>query len=136
MNRGKIINYVLVLAALALLGISALSVRIRPVADNVAILKTAGMTCGGCISAIDKALRGKAGVASVEVDLERGMVVVGYNSKKIGPDELAATVIGAGYGSRIDRLLTAPQFRSMTGRNPGEGRTGKTGCGCGSPAKS
>jgi periplasmic mercuric ion binding protein len=136
MSKAKIINYALVLAAITLLVVCALSVRFRPVADSVAILSTTGMTCGGCSADIDTALQGKNGVAAVEVDVERGQVVVGYNSKKIGPDELAATVTTAGYGSRIAQVLNARQFRSMTGRNPGEVRTGRTGCGCGSSTQS
>ena len=128
MKKGRIINVVLVAAVLALLGVFALSVRIRPTADSVAVLRTTGMTCGGCSANIEKVLQSKKGVASVEVDVAGGWVVVGYDSKKIKPEALAATVTGAGYGSRVEKLLSMEQFRAMTGRSPGG--TMETGCGC------
>jgi copper chaperone CopZ len=131
MKKGKIINVVLVTASVALLVVFAFFVRLRPTADYVAELRTTGMTCGGCSATVEKALHGKSGVASVEVDVAGGWVVIGYDSKKIRPEELAATVIRQGYASRIERLSTVEQFRSMTGRFPGEGTAKKIGCICG-----
>lgn len=131
MKKGKIINIVLVLTAIALLGIFAFSVRIKPTADNVAVLKTAGMTCGSCSSNIEKALQGEKGVASVEVDVDGGWVVVAYDSKKTKPEVLASRVTGAGYWSRVAELLSIERFRAITGRNPGERMTRKAGCGGG-----
>lgn len=135
MEKGKIINIVLVIAVVALLAVFAFSVRIKPTADNVAALKTAGMTCGGCANDIEKALQAKRGVASVEVDVDGGWVVVGYDSKKIKPEVLASTVSGLGYRSRVAELLSVEQFRKITGRNPGERMTRKTGCGGGCGAR-
>ncbi len=131
MKKGKIINIILVAAAVALLALFAFSVRIRPTADNVAMLRTSGMTCGGCSATIEKGLRGKRGVASVEADVKTGMVVVGYDSKKTKPEDLAATVTKAGYESKVERVLTVEQFRTMTGKYPGQGETTKVSCGCG-----
>jgi periplasmic mercuric ion binding protein len=129
MKKGKILNFFLVIAAIAILAVLAFSVRIRPTADNVAVLRTSGMTCGGCGSKVEKALQAKAGVASVEVDVDGGRVVVGYDSKKIGPELLASTVAGAGYRSRVAELLSVEQFRAITGREPG-GKYKSAGCGC------
>ena len=131
MKSGNVINAILILAVATLLGVLALSVRIRPTADRVAVLKTAGMTCGGCSAAVEKTLQAKAGVASVEVDVAGGWVVVGYDSKQVSPEELATAVSGAGYRSSAERSLTVDRFRAMTGRNPGDGQSRKTGCGCG-----
>ncbi len=131
MKKGKIINAALVAAAVALLGVFAFSVRIKPTADNVALLRTAGMTCGGCSANIEKVLRAKKGVASMEVDVQGGRVTVGYDSKETRPEYLASAVTEAGYRSSVERVMTVEQFRSMTGRNPGDGQTPKMGCGCG-----
>ena len=131
MKKGKIINIVLVSTVVALLAVFAFSVRIRPTADSVAVLRTAGMTCSGCSANIEKALQAKRGVASVEVDVEGGWVFVAYDSKMTKQEELSSTVTSAGYGSRVERLLSVEQFRAMTGRYPGAGQIGKTGCGCG-----
>ena len=129
--KGEIINIVLVAAAILLLGLLAVYVRIKPTADSVAVLRTAGMTCGDCGSNIEKALQAEKGVAAVEVDVEGGRVVVGYDSRKTGPEALVTTVTGAGYRSRVAGLLSVDQFRTLTGRNPGEGVARKTGCGGG-----
>ncbi|MCM2358489.1 MAG: heavy-metal-associated domain-containing protein [Geobacteraceae bacterium] len=131
MKKGKIINIVLVLAVVVLLSIFALAVRISPTADNVAVLRTAGMTCGSCANDIEKALQAEGGVASVEVDVDGGWVVVGYDSKKTGPDAIVSTVAGLGYRSKVAEQLSVEQFRKITGRNPGQGVTRKTGCGGG-----
>lgn len=131
MKKGKIINVVLVTTVVLLLGVFAFSVRIRPTVDSVAMLRTSGMTCGGCKANIEKALQANKGVAAVEIDVEGGRVVIGYDSKKTEPEELASMVTGAGYGSRVANLLSVEQFRAMTGRYPGEGQTQKIGCGCG-----
>jgi copper chaperone CopZ len=131
MKKGNLINIVLVSAVIVLLGLFAFSVRVRPTADNVAVLRTSGMTSSGCSATIEKVLQGKRGVASVEVDVTAGRVIVGFDSKKTKPEDLAATVTAEGYGSSVERLLSVEQFRAMTGRNPGQGQATKVGCGCG-----
>ena len=130
MKKGKIINIVLVAVAVALLAVFAPFVRISPVADNVAVLETNGMTCGTCRTGIEEALEKNRGVASVEVDVTGGWVVVGYDSKQASPGELAATVTGQGYRTRVARVLTIEQFRAIAGRYPGNGMMAKSGCGC------
>lgn len=125
------VNVVLGFAVVALLGLFAFYVRISPPADHVAVLITTGMTGSCCSATIEKVLQAKKGVASVEVDVKKGLVVIGYDANKIRPEELAATVTGAGYGSRVQRLLTVEQYRTMTGRYPGQGMTTNVGCGCG-----
>ena len=131
MKKGNLINIVLVSAVIVLLGLFAFSVRVRPTADNVVVLRTAGMTSSGCSATVEKVLQGKRGVASVEVDVTVGRVIVGFDAKKTKPEDLAATVTAGGYGSRVERLLSVEQFRTLTGRYPGQGMTTKVGCGCG-----
>ncbi|KAF0221229.1 MAG: heavy metal transport/detoxification [Geobacteraceae bacterium] len=130
MKKGKIINIVLVIAVVALLTAFAFSVRIKPTADNVAVLKTAGMTCGSCANDIEKALQAKRGVAAVEVDVDGGWVVVGFDSKKTELDVIASTVAGLGYRNRVAELLSVERFRAITGRDPGT-KVKSMGCGGG-----
>ena len=127
---GKIFNIVLVLTAIALLVVFAFSVRIKPTADYVAVLRTAGITCGSCGSKIEKALQAKEGVASVEVDAYGGWVIVGYDSKKVKPEVIASTVSGLGYWSNVAELLRVERFRAITGRDPGA-KMKSIGCGGG-----
>lgn len=99
-------------------------------ADSVAVLKSQGVTCGSCAVRIEKALKEKPGVASVEVDVDAGRVIAAYDSKIAKPETLAETVTGLGYGSSILQVLSTEQYRAMTGRNATV-QTAKAG-GCGS----
>jgi periplasmic mercuric ion binding protein len=127
--KGKITNIVLVIAAILLLAVFAFAVRTKPAADHVAVLKTTGMTCGGCSTSIEKALLSARGVAAVEVDVAAGRVVVAYDSKAVRPEALAATVSGLGFGSSILQNLTGEQYQAATGRNAAQ-IARPAGCGC------
>lgn len=132
MGKGKIINFILLLIVIALLSIFALAVRIRPVGDAVVLLQAAGISCGSSAGEIEKALEPAGGVSAVELDPKGGLVIVGYDSRKVRPDTLAGTISGAGYGCSVLRVLTMEEFRRMTGRFPGRGAgTGVCGAGCG-----
>jgi mercuric ion binding protein len=128
--KGKIINIVLILAAILLLAVFAFAVRIKPAADHVAVLKTAGMTCGGCSTSIEKALQSARGVAAVEVDVGAGRVVVAYDSRAVKPEALAATVTGLGYGSSILQNLAGEQYRALAGGSAAAQVVKPAGCGC------
>lgn len=134
---------ILVLASvLVLLSVLGLFVRVGVSADSVAVLKTTGMTCGSCSDTISKTLENVQGVAVTEVDVEGGWVVVGYDTKSVQPDTLAAQVNRAGFASNVHQVLTPEQFRQITGRNIGTKATATPGCcggkggGCGSNKKS
>jgi copper chaperone CopZ len=120
----------------------AFYVRVGATADSVAVLKTTGMTCGSCSSKITKALETLKGVAVTEVDVEGGWVVVGYDTKTVKPDALAALVSNTGFGSNVHMVLTPEQFKQVTGRDIGakairsSGCCGSKGVGCGSDKKS
>lgn len=53
-----------------------------------------GMTCGGCVKHVEKALRGVPGVLGVSVDLAKGTATV---EGPASPEALAAQVSEAGY---------------------------------------
>jgi copper chaperone CopZ len=137
----KIVNIGLVVVAAVLLTLLALRVRVGATADSVAVLKTAGMTCGSCASKISTALRNVGGVAVTEVDAEGGWVVVGYDTKTVRPDVLAEKVSSAGFGSTVHLVLTPEQFKRMTGRDIGAKTAPAAGCcggrgGCGTKQQS
>ena len=131
MKKEKIINTILALAVVVLLGIFAFCVRVRPLVDKVVVLRTAGMT-DGHVAGIEKALQSKRGVASVRVDADDGRVIVEYDSRKIGPEVIASTVAGPGYGSRIAQMLSVERFGAAT-RGAYGARVMATDCpgGCG-----
>lgn len=140
--KNRVINAVILVSAITLLSVLAFYVKIGATADSVAVLKTAGMTCGSCSSKISKALEKLKGVAVTEVDLEGGWVIVGYDTKTVQPEILAAKVSGAGFGSNVHVVLTPEQFKQITGREIGAKAARNSGCcggknrGCGSDKNS
>ena len=62
-----------------------------------ASIRIAGMTCGGCVSSVTRALRRVEGVADVDVSLERGEAMVRYDPARASGEALLAAVRGAGY---------------------------------------
>lgn len=65
---------------------------------DIVVLTVTGMTCGGCVNAVNRVLSGVAGVAKVQVDLasERATVVGTATAK-----ELIRAVESAGFGARV-----------------------------------
>lgn len=138
MKKNWISNVVILASIVTLLSILAFHVRIGATADSVAVLKTTGMTCGSCSSKISTALETLRGVAVTEVDVEGGWVVVGYDTKSVKADALAAQVSNSGFGSSVHLVLTPDEFKQLTGREigvkaaPDSGCCGAKGGGCGS----
>ncbi|MDN0073408.1 heavy metal-associated domain-containing protein [Crenobacter sp. SG2303] len=58
-------------------------------------LKVDGMTCGGCVASVKKALGAVSGVQSVEVDLASGRVAV--EGEALDRQALDAAVEAAGF---------------------------------------
>lgn len=99
-------------------------------ADSVVVLKAQGVTCGSCAGKIEKALRENPGVASVQVDVDVGRVTVAYDGKSVKPETLAENVTALGYGSSILQVVSAEEYKSITGRTVASLDTPKAG-GCG-----
>ena len=66
------------------------------------ILKVTGMTCGGCTSAVTRALVGVDGVHNVDVSLAGGEAKVDFDENMTSLDKLIAAVQEAGYGVNED----------------------------------
>jgi copper chaperone CopZ len=131
MRFNYIVNGIIIAVAAVFLVTLAFHVKIGSTADTIAVLKTSGMTCGSCSSRITKALETLKGVAVTEVDVEGGWVVVGYATRAVKPEALAAAVSGAGFGSKVHQVLTPEQFKQITGRDVGNNAS-TSGCGgCG-----
>lgn len=142
MRFNKIFTSMLVVTVVTLLVVLAFHVRTGATADSVAVLKTTGMTCGSCSSAITKALESVQGVAVTEVDVAGGWVIVGYDTTTVKPESLAEKVKGTGFDSNVHVVLTPEQFKEVTGRAiggsavPSKGCCGGKGGGCGANTQS
>jgi copper chaperone CopZ len=61
-------------------------------------LKVTGMTCGGCVNSLTRALKSINGVDGVQVELSTGNAQVQYDENFTTPDQLKSAVKNAGYG--------------------------------------
>jgi copper chaperone CopZ len=60
-------------------------------------LKLEGMTCDGCVRAIERKLSRVAGVNSARVNLTQRNAVVDYDDARIQPEQLIGAVEQMGY---------------------------------------
>ncbi|GAM11121.1 hypothetical protein OR1_03430 [Geobacter sp. OR-1] len=128
MNLKTISTSILVIAAVTLLVVLALRVRVGATADSVAVLRTAGMTCGSCSDRIAKALEREQGVAVTKVDITGGWVIIGFDSKRVAPETLAAKVTATGFASNLDSVLSPEEFKKTTGMEIGNCAAKATSC--------
>lgn len=56
-----------------------------------------GMTCGGCVNSLTRALKAVAGVGDVNVTLATGETSVQYDENLTSPEQLRSAVENAGY---------------------------------------
>jgi copper ion binding protein len=68
---------------------------------EVVTIPVEGMSCGACAARIKKTLKSSAGVASVEVSLERRSVLVRYLPEKASPERMAAEITELGYKATV-----------------------------------
>ena len=61
-------------------------------------LNVTGMTCGGCVGKVMRALNEVKGVRDAKVSLPTGEASVEYDERLTSPDQLKAAVQRAGYG--------------------------------------
>ncbi|HEY9210894.1 MAG TPA: heavy-metal-associated domain-containing protein [Methylotenera sp.] len=57
-----------------------------------------GMTCGGCVNSLTRALKAVAGVGDVNVTLATGETSVQYDENLTATEQLRSAVENAGYG--------------------------------------
>ena len=60
-------------------------------------LKIGGMTCGGCVNSVRKAVGAMEGIGSVEVSLERAEATVVYDPLLSSATAIKTTVRDAGF---------------------------------------
>ncbi len=108
---------ILVLAAVALLGIFAFFVRVEVAPDCVTVFRSSGITCADCSEKIKRVLEKEKGVASSRVDAGSGRVVVWYDSCAVRPEKLARGLSGAGFASSIIATMSAERYSARTGIN-------------------
>ena len=61
-------------------------------------LKIEGMTCGHCVSSVDRALKSLPGVRVEQVEV--GSAVVAYDPAAVKPEQIEEAISEEGYGAR------------------------------------
>lgn len=77
------------------------------------LLKITGMTCGGCVSSVTKALKAVSGVSDAKVSLSAGEATVQFDEGITSPEQLKSAVLQAGYG--LNATVSAPGPKSRGG---------------------
>jgi copper chaperone CopZ len=71
------------------------------------------LTCGSCVSNIEKALSGLDGVGSVEVNLTSNRGRVTYDPGEVDSKEIAEKISGAGYPASLRLELDAQEYAAL-----------------------
>jgi copper chaperone len=66
---------------------------------NDITLTITGMSCGGCVTSVQKILSELPGVHEVEVTLTPGQARVRYDPARVDPAALTRAIISAGFGT-------------------------------------
>ena len=61
-------------------------------------LTVTGMTCGGCVTKVTRAIKAINGVGDVKLALSSGDASVQYDERRTSPEQLKSAVTRAGYG--------------------------------------
>ena len=73
------------------------------------ILKVTGMSCGGCVSTIEGALKAVPGVSSAKVSLADHEATVQFSEGQTSHEQLQSAIEKAGYGVQtVGLAATAP----------------------------
>lgn len=65
-------------------------------ATRTVTLRVKGMTCGGCATSVENALKSTEGVVSVRVSYERGRATIKYDNQKVTVARLREVINGTG----------------------------------------
>ncbi len=72
-------------------------------------LTVTGMTCGGCVTKVTRAIKAISGVGDVTLSLSSGDATVQYDERLTSPEQLKSAVTHAGYGVKGTGSATAGQ---------------------------
>lgn len=71
------------------------------------------LTCGSCVTNIEKALDGLEGVGSVQIDLTRSRGRISFDAETTSADEIARTISAAGYPAALRSQLDPAELAAL-----------------------
>lgn len=66
-------------------------------------IRVKGMTCGGCATSVEEALRSTEGVLDARVSFERGKAVIKYDDQKVTVARLREVINSTGMSCDVGR---------------------------------
>ncbi len=73
------------------------------VASQQIALDIKGMTCGGCVGHVTRALKGLSGISSAKVSFKPQRAVVRFNPKKVTTSQMIAAIKKVGYKASLSK---------------------------------
>lgn len=83
----------------------------RYITMQTELFKITGMTCGGCVISVTKALKAVSGVGDAKISLSTGEATVQFDEGMTSPDRLKFAVLQAGYGINATISAAGPKSR-------------------------
>ena len=71
-------------------------------ATKTVTIRVKGMTCGGCATSVEKALKSTEGVESARVSFERGRAVIKYDDQKVTVTKLREVINNTGFFCEVE----------------------------------
>jgi hypothetical protein len=115
MMKKRVVDLVVVAAAVLFLVAGAFLVRSWSGPNSVAYIRTAGTVgctggCGGCSTEAGKALTCIPGIAWVHNEKRDGLTLVAFDSTSIRPHDLLSAFRKHGVDSRMEKIVTLEQY--------------------------
>ena len=83
---------------------------------NTEVLKITGMSCGGCVSTVEGALKAVPGVANAKVSLDGHAATVTFSERQTSHEQLQLAIENAGYGvEKVGATAPAPTSSGCCG---------------------
>ncbi len=79
--------------------------KARAAASATAVIPVKGMSCGGCVSHVNEAVKKLAGVKSVDTDLDKAQTTVVFDPAKLKPEQIVAAIAETGYEPGAPKLM-------------------------------
>lgn len=70
-------------------------------ATETRVINVEGMTCGGCVKSVDRAVSQLQGVQSVDVDLEGNKASVTYDASTVAVEAIVEAIEDAGFDASV-----------------------------------
>jgi copper chaperone CopZ len=80
---------------------------------SMAVFNVGNLTCGSCVSNVQRALKGLDGVGAVEVSVTAGRSQVEYDRQRTDAETIARTITAAGYPATIRETLSVADYQAL-----------------------